>query len=431
MPERGLNILFLQDATDKSFDSVKLINRLFLGAISGEKFTHILPQNNLSEDEWNMLLRQHDVILGFNKEALQVRAKQKISIPMLFPGYGLGVRGLLPLFEFKNLFAQGDGVVSPSSKDFESIDMHLKDNQLHRFMVPFCLPIDYFSLDTKEMNKQQIAESLNLNYSQENRYLLCAGRINRQKNVHKLFPVIQSLNEAGLKVHLLIAGTEDSSDFLEMGIKTAGYEQELRQKVKEDANLKDCVHFLGLIPPEKMPRLYYLADLNTTASTYRSEDFGFIPVEAMALGVPTLGTNWGGLRDTIREGVTGFRMAVTLNSDGLDIDIASGIIFAKEVLTNPILRKQMEVGAKNAVSDYHPAKFAEGLIKCLKELVEHKKGRFTSLNLPQLVSSPVLEFFNEIEGEIARGKNIFEARNNKFKENDLKYFKAFLGTYYN
>lgn len=50
------------------------------------------------------------------------------------------------------------------------------------------------------------------------------------------------------------------------------------------------------------------ADCFTLLSDNIQESFGLAPVEALAAGLPVVGTDWNGLRDTIQDGVTGFRV---------------------------------------------------------------------------------------------------------------------------
>lgn len=65
----------------------------------------------------------------------------------------------------------------------------------------------------------------------------------------------------------------------------------------------DRVRLLGAVPREEMPFWYRSADLVVATPWY--EPFGLTPLEAMACGVPVVGSAVGGLIDTVADGRTG------------------------------------------------------------------------------------------------------------------------------
>ena len=64
------------------------------------------------------------------------------------------------------------------------------------------------------------------------------------------------------------------------------------------------------------------ADVFVSVSDNIQETFGITPVEAMASGLPVLVSDWNGYRDTVRDGVDGFRIPVTAPPEGGAIDLA-------------------------------------------------------------------------------------------------------------
>lgn len=74
-------------------------------------------------------------------------------------------------------------------------------------------------------------------------------------------------------------------------------------RVAAECRVGDRVRLVGAIRPEQMPAWYRSADV--VAATPWYEPFGMTVLEAMACGVPVVGTAVGGLTDTVVDGVTG------------------------------------------------------------------------------------------------------------------------------
>jgi glycosyltransferase involved in cell wall biosynthesis len=52
------------------------------------------------------------------------------------------------------------------------------------------------------------------------------------------------------------------------------------------------------------------------------ETFGIVPIEAMASGLPVVVSDWDGYKDTVRDGIDGFRIATCMPQAGLATDLA-------------------------------------------------------------------------------------------------------------
>jgi D-inositol-3-phosphate glycosyltransferase len=79
------------------------------------------------------------------------------------------------------------------------------------------------------------------------------------------------------------------------------------RSVAATAGVADRVTLLGGLDRADVPRLLRSADVVVCPPWY--EPFGIVPLEAMACGVPVVGTAVGGLLDTVVDGVTGLLVA--------------------------------------------------------------------------------------------------------------------------
>jgi D-inositol-3-phosphate glycosyltransferase len=70
------------------------------------------------------------------------------------------------------------------------------------------------------------------------------------------------------------------------------------------AGVGDRVHFLGPVPHAELPGVLRGVDL-LLLTTQPPESFGIVLIEAMASGLPTIATDYPGVRAVIDDGATG------------------------------------------------------------------------------------------------------------------------------
>jgi len=63
-------------------------------------------------------------------------------------------------------------------------------------------------------------------------------------------------------------------------------------------------------------------DVFCSLSDNIQETFGIVPIEAMAAGIPVVVSDWDGYKDTVRDGVDGFRIPTLMPQAGLGGDLA-------------------------------------------------------------------------------------------------------------
>lgn len=119
------------------------------------------------------------------------------------------------------------------------------------------------------------------------------------------------------------------------------------EQVKE-LGLDDDVLFLG--KRDNLSELYNVSDLKFLLS--EKEAFGLVLLEAMACGVPCIGTNVGGMPEVIRPGKNGYLVELG------DIEQAAG--YAVKILSDPAEQSKLKKGALATVEkEFHSTKILE------------------------------------------------------------------------
>ena len=116
------------------------------------------------------------------------------------------------------------------------------------------------------------------------------SRIDRGKGWDTFLDAINLLNINGIDVDALMIGRGDEVGLLKSKIKELGLTN---------------IEFVGAIPHELLPDKYAQMDL-FVFPTQLEESLGLVGLEAMACGVPVIGSCIGGLTDYIKEGENGY-----------------------------------------------------------------------------------------------------------------------------
>lgn len=128
--------------------------------------------------------------------------------------------------------------------------------------------------------------------------VLFCGRVDPIKGIETLIEAIARLHSGDNNPPrvLFVGGSLDEHGEPE-GALTAVAAQ------AESLGVRDRFVFVGSQPQDELPLFYSAADVVAVPSRY--ESFGLVAVEAMACGVPVVGSRVGGLKFTIEEGVAG------------------------------------------------------------------------------------------------------------------------------
>jgi D-inositol-3-phosphate glycosyltransferase len=125
------------------------------------------------------------------------------------------------------------------------------------------------------------------------RRVVCVTRLVERKGVGNVVVALADVPDA----ELVIAGGPAPDEL--------GSDPEYRRLVAlaEEVGVGDRVQFTGRLERSDVATLIRSADIVASVPWY--EPFGIVPLEAMACGVPVVGSAVGGLLDTVVHGVTG------------------------------------------------------------------------------------------------------------------------------
>ncbi len=186
-------------------------------------------------------------------------------------------KGLLRFYEpfLLRALKRADRIIATSPRYIKS-SPYLSKFQEKCAVVPLSVDIDRFqSVRVEDVERVRRAiEERSTSSLRGSPLVLFVGKLRYYKGLPYIIEAMKAIPG-----RLLIVGT-------------GPVESSLRAQVK-DSHLEDKVLFLGELSDEDLPAHYHASDVFVLPSTYRSEAFGLVQVEAMACGKPLVCTELG------------------------------------------------------------------------------------------------------------------------------------------
>ena len=172
------------------------------------------------------------------------------------------------------------------------------------------------------------------------RIILYIGRLSKEKNLFMLLDALATMHE--VPVRLVLVGRGDQEAELKAYAAQQGVNTE----------------FKGVVANQDLPDLLRQADLFVLPSF--GEGHPKVLIEAMACGLPCVGTDVSGINNVLQHGVTGLLSQLTAT------DLADKL---KQILTMPDLAAQLGAAARAyAVANYEQGALLQREIKLMQSL---------------------------------------------------------------
>jgi glycosyltransferase involved in cell wall biosynthesis len=310
-------------STSDAWDSLNHVREMTARALSGcrhellafpeaYQFASRVRRRELLRD-W---LKTCDVVLGvLHPDILQARREFNVPVPLAVFVLGSMPRGAIG-FQHNYQYLSSDDVLICNCRADAIITSRFFNNPT-LCVIPFGVDEAVFH-PADAASRASARQSLAI--EPDAPLLLYSGRLTLEKNIHTVLKVFKIVLSAIPRARLLIAGDEIGSPHRDFGIIHTSVKRSLR-RLKEFLEIDvSRVMFIGRRTAEELRALYSTADLLINLTLHHDENFGLAQIEAMACGLPVVGTTWGGLKDTIIDDVTGMRVPAIATAIGVKVD---------------------------------------------------------------------------------------------------------------
>lgn len=176
------------------------------------------------------------------------------------------------------------------------------------------IPLGIHTQDFAWTAAQKAAARKALGADEHTQVVLFMGRLSFHAKAHPLamYQALEAAAQAAGKKVVLVECGWHANEFIE--------------KAYADAARAACpsvrVVTLDGRKPEDRQTAWAGADVFCSLSDNIQETFGIVPIEAMAAGIPVVVADWDGYKDTVRDGIDGFRIPTLMPGAGLGADLA-------------------------------------------------------------------------------------------------------------
>ncbi|MDM5175748.1 glycosyltransferase family 4 protein [Massilia sp. DJPM01] len=263
------------------------------------------------------------------------------DFPCLFGMHGGCVLSRKFLRERLPTLTSHDGLIVNCSSDAEVIRNMLGDATPALELLPLPADTGLFTPEGRAAARAQ------LGLTEQHFCIGIVARLLPQKNIHGALDVVRELvrRHPGHAIRVLIIGNF-WIDYRVLRFSESAYSGQLRSLIGE-YGLDQVVSYLpASLADAELAAAYRAFDVLLHPTNSIDENFGYAPVEAMASGVPVVGCAYGGLKDTVIDGVTGYLAPSWLSLGGLREDRAALLHGLEALLTDRAHARSMAANAR-------------------------------------------------------------------------------------
>jgi len=298
-PQRRGAEVFAWNLSERLRNSGHEVGTVYLNASQGEVPLSLLPGDNVLDGGIVKLVSLRETIRNFRPDVVQANGggtlKYCAMAALMTPGRrwkllyrNIGypeawIRGVVRKVLYRKLvMPMVDGIVSVSEATLSSLQRVYGRLPCH-IMIPRGVP-----LPTKMKAGVRVEIREKLETPSDSVVVVYVGSLSSEKRVDRLLRCMSEARRVVGNLDLWIIGDGVLRDELESQSSALG--------------LEGSVRFLGMQSEVSM----FLSAADVLALTSETEGMPGVVLEAGACGLPTVATDVGGVRECVRNGVTGF-----------------------------------------------------------------------------------------------------------------------------
>jgi glycosyltransferase involved in cell wall biosynthesis len=319
-----------------------------------------------SPDAW--FAHEPDAILSFSGSRMWERTPHP-PCPLLFALHGGAIVDHEPLGRLLRALETTDVLIANCRADLAIVEGFFAEARPRTCLLP--LPVD--SAVFEPLDRASCRAELPL--APADFYLGFVARLLPQKNLHTFLRLVAALRA---RMHPRTVGAIVIGsfwiDYPVLDYVTGDYPARIAALV-EELGLREAVNYFepGLTD-EELAICYGAMDLLVHPTQSLDENFGYVPVEAMACGTPVMGAAYGGLRDTVIDGETGILLPTWMTRTGIRMDVLGGTEACEALLRDDVRREQMaDAAAVRARAHYTSEACAQILRGAVEQAVEQAR----------------------------------------------------------
>lgn len=389
---------------DPPYISVDKLWNETMGIISEKFQTEILEVDSYKVDDdekYRKFIDKIDVLMTLSPYYSINRYVKEF--PLVAYGLGSMQKGGHWLYDNRNSFRSYDSIILNCTSCQNIFNKLVVNNSIKSSLAPFGVDTSAFYPIS---NKSGLRNKYNI--PQNAFIMLYCGRINLQKNVPLLISLLRDMEKKYKNLYLMIIGSFDDFYIPEFSYKSApDVKKEFYDLLTRYDLTSKIIMFENQSDTETYAELINTADIGINLTTLISENFGYTPVEMQACGLPVVGADWGGLKDTVIDGCSGYKIQTVLSRYGPRINIEQAKDRIEKLINDKSrLELMKEKARKNAEKNYSLDLFSKNLQNIISETYERFNTESNKSNLQLQVNPIVRDMSAAIRKSIGNDRHI-------------------------